>query len=864
MMRPSQNRLPVLRYVCGLIAALCAGGAWAASAAQSPPEQVTEVKFNADVLQSFGGVPVDVSRFSLGNFAAPGDYLVPVSVNDRPVGRTTVRIRQLTGETFPQPCVDTDLLMLASVNLSRLDESAQALLQAQSCLRIAELIPGGRVEFDNSEQRLDLSIPQIWLNRSARGYVDPQYWDDGITAGLLRYNANLYRYDSAFGEAATQGYLGLDSGFNIGAWRFRHRGNLSYRDSQGSHYQSIQTSVQRSLPSFKSQLTLGEFFTDGTVMDSVGLRGARLASDERMYPESQRGYAPTIRGIANSNARVRIRQNGMNIYETTVAPGEFEIDDLYPTGYGGDLEVVVTEADGSEHISRVPFSAPVNALRAGTTRYSLSGGQYRSAWIDEKPYVFQGTIRHGFNNLITGYGGVTVAEHYQAGKIGVALNTAWGAFSLDATQAKAAFDDQPDRKGQSYSLSYSRFFAPTKSSVTLAAYRYSTSGFLSLTDAINRRAYGPGMIGAADTAYYANRIKSRFQLILNQPLGDRWGALYLSGYSQDYWGYDGRDTEYQFNYSNSFRRLSYGISASRQYSVYSGQWQNIYMLNLSLPLGGSPKAPYSNTTVQHNSRDRTTTINETINGSLGPEDNPLYYGLSVGHARGGDSGNTNQLNANVSWNSPYAQLGASAGRASGGGSQVGASASGAVVAWGGGVVLTPTLGDTFAIVEARGAGGARIVNASGLRLDSRGYGLVSGLTPFAQNTVEVDPQGLPLNVQFKSTTQRVAPTAGAIVPLQFEVEAGGRSAVIRARLADGEALPFGAEALDGEGNLVGTVAQGSRIIVNTLADDVGRLTVRWGAAATEQCVLDYAVPQETGGRPDLPFLLLQGTCVQGQ
>ena len=47
-------------------------------------------------------------------------------------------------------------------------------------------------------------------------------------------------------------------------------------------------------------------------------------------PDSQRGYAPVVRGIAQTNARVRIEQNGSLIYETTVPPGEFAIDDIYP------------------------------------------------------------------------------------------------------------------------------------------------------------------------------------------------------------------------------------------------------------------------------------------------------------------------------------------------------------------------------------------------------------------------------------------------------------------------------------------------------------------------------------------------------
>src|SRR3546814_17158678 len=84
--------------------------------------------------------------------------------------------------------------------------------------------------------------------------------------------------------------------------------------------------------------------------------------------------------------------------------------------------------------------------------------------------------------------------------------------------------------------------------------------------------------------------------MLNQPLGDRWGSLYFSGYTQDYWGYSGRDTEYQAGYTNSFKQVNYGISASRQYGVDSGQGENTYMLNFSLPLGSGGKAQRSQPT----------------------------------------------------------------------------------------------------------------------------------------------------------------------------------------------------------------------------------------------------------------------------
>ncbi|MCT6957964.1 fimbria/pilus outer membrane usher protein, partial [Salmonella enterica] len=84
-----------------------------------------------------------------------------------------------------------------------------------------------------------------------------------------------------------------------------------------------------------------------------------------MLPDSMRGYAPTVRGVAETNAKVTVRQNGVVLYETTVAPGPFTISDLYATGYGGDLAVTVTEADGRVRSFAVPYASVPQLLRPG-------------------------------------------------------------------------------------------------------------------------------------------------------------------------------------------------------------------------------------------------------------------------------------------------------------------------------------------------------------------------------------------------------------------------------------------------------------------------------------------------------------------
>lgn len=826
---------PLSRLSVVLLSLMSCGPGWAATPSDTA-SMMAEVQFNDAFLMRSGSERIDIDRFSKGNFAAPGTYVVDLVVNEQWIGRGEVTLRPAGADSrIVQPCFDTALLERIGVDLSKIDADAAARLQkagGSACVSLPELVRDATADFDNSEQRLDISVPQAAMNRHARGYVDPKYWDDGVTAALLNYNGNFYRTENQ-GFSDTQGYLGLNAGLNAGPWRFRHSGNFSYDELLGNKYQDIQTNVQRSIAPLKSQLVLGEAFTDGALFDSFGFTGAQLASDDRMYPESQRGYAPTIRGVAQTNARVQVRQNGNIIYETTVAPGAFVIDDLYPTGYGGDLEVVVTEADGRVNVSKVPYASAVNALRPGVTRYSLTAGKYRNPGIDTTPAIAQATVQHGFTNLLTGYGGVQMADDYSSALVGLALNTDYGAFGFDVTQANTKLDREADRSGQSFRLSYSKLIEPTDTNIALAAYRYSTSGFLSLADAVALRDLDERNLGFA----MRGTQRGRLQAMVSQSLAPGYGNFYLSGSTQDYWDRGGRDTQYQIGYSNNYENVTYGISASRQFNLNTADWDNQVMLNVSFPLGSGAHAPRSTTTLQSSSTG-SSGLQESVSGTLGV-DNAFAYGVTAGHSSSDGAGSTSNVGANASYATPMATVSGSVSQGDGY-SQVGAGISGGVVAYGGGVAFAPTMGDTVAIVEAKDASGARVTSGNGLRVDHWGHAVVSNLTPFSRNEVEIDPQGLPLSVELKSTVEHTAPTAGAVVKVKFDTENPGRAAVIRANTADGQPLPFAAEVFDASGQSVGMVAQGGRIIARGLKNDHGELAVRWGEGET--CKLPYALP----------------------
>ncbi|WP_230684585.1 fimbria/pilus outer membrane usher protein [Burkholderia cepacia] len=803
-----------------------------------------EVEFNDLFLQQSGATRVDISRYNKGNLAAPGTYRADIYVNQTWLGRSNVTLKQRGADSDSvQPCFDRTMLDRVGADLSKFSKEAQALIDSAAadaagvCVTLPELVPDATAQFDNSEQRLDVSVPQASMIRNAREYVDPRYWDDGVPAALLKYDANVYRTDTA-GISSTQAYTGLTLGLNMGPWRFRHSGSLSYNTSNGTHYQSVQTNVARSITRLKSQFIVGDAYTNGTIFDSVGFRGAQLVSDDRMYPESQRGYAPTVHGIANSNALVKVRQNGNIIYETSVAAGSFVIDDLYPTGYGGDLEVEVTEADGSKHVSRVPYASPVNALRPGSSRFSVTVGKYRNQQQSESPLMFEGTVTHGFTNAITAYGGFQASDGYLAGALGASLNTELGAVGLDITQSNTRLPNQPNRSGQSVRITYSKLLAPTNTNITVAAYRYSSSGFLSLPDASALRDLAGR--GLTDHMLSSGVQRGRLQLTVNQTLPQGYGSFYLSGSTQDYWNRAGRDTQFQGGYNNSFKRMNYGVSMSRQFDLTQRKWNNTVMLSVSMPLGRGMHAPYSSTNAQRDSRG-VTQVQQSLSGALG-EDNGLTYGMNIGSMSGGSTRTTTNVAGNVGYMTPVASVKGSA-SAGTGYTQFGAGVSGGIVAYGGGIAFSPQLGETMAIVEAKDASGARVTNGSGLRVDPWGHAVVSSLRPFAKNDVEIDPKGLPLSVEIKSTSQYTMPTAGAVVRLKFETEGGGRSAIIRAKTADGQPLPFGGQVFDSSNQEVGTVAQAGRIIVRSMKGDSGEFSVKWGDGVNEQCRMSVVLPK---------------------
>ncbi|MGL4757389.1 MAG: fimbria/pilus outer membrane usher protein, partial [Aeromonadaceae bacterium] len=290
----------------------------------------------------------DLSYFAQQGEQLPGRYRVEVYVNQQRIDTASLSFVRVAHQLQPE----LTLAYLRELGVNTAASAALASLTEQEPITdLGRYIPSAFTRFDFAAQRLDISIPQVAMRQASRDVVPMALWDDGIPAAFVDYTFSGSSNHSQQGSTASY-FLNLRSGANAGPWRLRNL--ASY---QSGHWQSRASWLQRDLRGLRSQLRLGESYTSGLLFNSMSFQGLSLVSDDAMLPDSERGFAPTLHGVAHSNARVTVRQHGYIIYETYVAPGAFAIEDLQPTTQSGDLLVTVRESDGSETHFTQPYAA---------------------------------------------------------------------------------------------------------------------------------------------------------------------------------------------------------------------------------------------------------------------------------------------------------------------------------------------------------------------------------------------------------------------------------------------------------------------------------------------------------------------------
>lgn len=772
--------------------------------------------FDADFLRKDSqAIP---QQFYHPDETSPGVKTADIVFNGRTLFKTKIDFIPVAGKEGALPCLTQALLHQMGVD-HHLNEMAKS--GDQACYDLIAKWPEAKIHYDESMQQLVITAPQAAMNVSSQSeMIDPTLWDRGVNALRLSYSGYVYHTenqgDNAESASSDTAYLSLNSGVNLGNWRFYSFDTFN-KSEQGWENNHDRAYAERDIAALVSRFTVGDVYasTSSDVLGILPVRGMTLETNAQMLPSDTFSYSPVIRGVARSNARVVIRQRGNIIYSKTVSPGSFAISDLNNGQIGADLDVTVEESDGSQQHFTVPYTSLPNMLRPGSWRYSLSGGRYRDSGISYQPLVAQGSLQYGWDKL-TLSDLIVAGEGYQSMALSGAFNLGvMGSVSLDwalerhqsandndltNSDAAQAVGDQ----GRALRLLYARRFDSSDTSLQIMGYRYQTTDFMDFPE------YAGWRWGDDDTQHHR---KNEIQATVNQGMGE-FGSGYFTLQQDTYYNSNAKDTSLTLGYSFNIKAVNVNVSYSYQANTGNEYDDNDspdrqLSLNFSVPLDMGEKRSRNLSFGTNSSNHSGDSQMATVSGT--ELDSALSYSLSAQHDSNGYS-----PAGSLAYRNSMANMNASA-SASQGSKQYSAGIFGGVVAYGQGLVLSQQLGDTIAIIETPGAKNISVEGQPGVSTNRWGRAVVPSISAYRDNALSLDTRHAEDNVELIDGGENVIPTHGAVVVRRFQTKVG-RRAIVMLSLPDGKPVPFGATAWQGK-EQVGMVADNGLLYLNGVLDD---------------------------------------------
>ena len=776
-----------------------------------------DVEFNTDLLDIKDKESIEAGVFQQAGYIIPGEYMMQVVVNNTVIGERKLRFydRQNTS----QLCLTKDLISELGLKNSELEHFlATGPIEGESDCYNPEELSGMLIKGELNKDTLTISIPQAYQEYATQYWDPPSRWEEGVNGALLDYGINLRENRSEFVDSTDLSAYGV-AGINLGAWRIRadwqsryqHKRGVDSKDYQSSDFDVRRVYAYRALPKLSSKLTLGEQDMGNSVFDSFQFTGASVNTDDRMLPPNLRGYAPEVVGIAKTNAKVIISQQGRVLYETQVASGPFRIQDI-SSAVTGTLEVKVEEQDGSVQTFQVNTANIPYLSRPGSVRYKFNGGKVSSRTHQaDGPVFVSGEFSWGVSNGWSLLGGALFSDGYNALSVGVGRDLLqFGAVSFDVTQSYAELDDG-NKLGNSYRINYSKNFEKYNSQVAFAGYRFSDRDFMNMND----------FLAAKQLAEpYRGGSKEVYSVVLSKQFTDAQLGVYLDYTHQSYWTQTESD-RISLSLSHRFdvmdwRGLSASLSAYRNEQTDRAIDNGLYF-SLSVPLSGQQHISYSassNTGKASNSMSFYNRIDERNSYSVTASTSQAGESASGFYTHTGEK---NTFMANVSHFSGHS-------------TSVGLSLNGGITATSEGAAVhrVGMMGGSRIMVDTDGTKDVPI-HTGGLvtYTDKHGKAVVADVSSYYRQRTSIDVNKLGEDAEPIGTPISMGTlTEGAIGYRHFDMLSGGKR-MIELIKSDGEPVPFAAEVFNKKQQQLGMVGEdGMAYLAGLHGGDI--VEARWG------------------------------------
>ncbi|EEV6495475.1 PefC/AfrB family outer membrane usher protein, partial [Escherichia coli] len=685
-----------------------------------------------------------------------GQYVVDVLVNNERTKRANLVITE-EDETNDSLCLTPEWLDNAGVMMKK--NAYDGVFDKEKQCYVLTRNPHTKVDFDYGAQTLKFKIPRAYL---------------------------LSKTDAAI---------------NLGRWVLSSNMNISRSDNK-TELTSSDLTLSTAISQVQGDLLLGKSQTRTELFSDFNFYGAALRSNSNMRPWESRGYAPDISGIASTPSRITVKQNGYTVYSRMVPAGPYRLDDLRPMG-NGDLVVTVEDESGNKIEQIYPVTTLPTLLRLGDFQYNLAVGKKNNsneldkAFHSDSGLFWLGSLDYGFSTTTLNSAFILNVD-YQAGGLGVTqMLGGLGALSLSANVSKASYDDGEVKTGESFSAKYAKSFS-ARTDLQLLTYRYQSKGYVEFVD------FNP----VDSWRRRGGNQKSRYEARLSH----RFDGTYLSGsyWRQDYWIREGHDTGGTLSLSTSFDGVSVFLNGTHSRYVWSDKADYSVSLNLSVPFDLKGTRNYSSNSVGY-TRTSGTTFNSSV--SAMPTDR-FNYSLS---ANAGSKGNRGaSASASYAFDAIQTNMGVSRSYSKHGNSQTSfsGSISGSVLGTAEtGPLFTKESSGTVGIISIPGVKGVS-VNSS-MPTNSRGNTVV-WLSEYSENSININMDNVPDNMEFETTSYKVVPTEGAMVYRKFGFENVLRY-ILCVKDAQGNYLT-GGDAKTEQGLNAGFISNNGVLLMNMLAE----------------------------------------------
>lgn len=655
--------------------------------------------------------------------------------------------------------------------------------------------------------------------------VDLGIYLGGGTAGLFNYEVLGQKNQFSSGQNSYYA-ANTELGFNTGDWIVRSR-QLYSAQGDVSNFQSLYTYAQKTFVPLKSTLQAGQINIRNSVFQGAAITGVQVIPEAALQGRGLGGA--TVEGIAQSAARVEVRQAGALIHTSLVPAGPFSLQNVQLLNGRTDLDVRVIEADGSEH-SFTNTAASLAQVSLGEPGYSVAAGKVRTfdARDMQAPLVVTGTggwLLNPNNKLSTG---LMLSDNDYRG----------AAWTLDSSLTPATwlsvrntFSDagEEGKSGTQAVISLNTSLTPQISAGFNVTRQ--TEGYRELLDTTRDRT--PGYTNGLTRQQYG------FSMGWNDDVLGGLVASYSTGTT-----FDGRNTSHlNASWVRTFKHATVGLNVERSLGGNRDEDELLHArrslrdeasamyLTVSVPLGGK-----RNMRAYVSKRDASTRFGTTYDDN---DNDFATYRLS---AERNTERNEQDFSGNLNLMPRYAQVNLGYARNGADNSSYSGQLRGGVAMHENGVTLSPyALSDTFGVAKVRDVGGVKLTTPSGpVWTDPWGNAVIPQLNAYQKTRVEIETKSLPRNVDIQNGFKTVSAGRGSVQKLDFSV-VKSRRVLLRVTDATGTPMSKGLAVLDDKGNFVTTVVDGGKVFLTNgqLSDALNIHTT-----PSTSCAINFSLAQE--------------------